>query len=480
MANAAGVTIRDVIDRNPISWFQRRTLILCYLCIVVDGLEITVVGFMSGALKDDYGITTAQLAPAVTGGLAGLAIGSFVAGPLGDRFGRRAVIVWAIGAFTVVTLATASADNVAVFSLLRVLTGIGLGASMPNVAALVSEYVPTARRRTVVALVWSGFTTGAAVGAIVVPFIVEAFGWEAAILLCGAIAAGIFIAIARALPESARFLANSGRDRDSLVEYCNRIEPGSATTATAFARESAAHTRSYPIGALFASRLRLGTTTMWIGFVAVMFTVYLTNTWLPFLFKEAGFAIGTIALLTTLLQVGGTIGCAAIGFIQDRFGAHVTLVWASVLGAAMAMSIAVSPSSTTLLAVLIFVLGMCTNSISTGYTAVSATFYPTDVRSTGTSWAAGISRVGAVAGAAVGTTLASMGVTFQQVFLLLLIPISVSAICMSLKGLYYRNTIGATDIDMRDPSPESRVEIAQSVNLQRNETELVHVQKPLR
>ncbi|MGH3640989.1 MAG: MFS transporter, partial [Mycobacterium sp.] len=335
---------------------------------MVDGLEVTAVGFMSAAVKEDWGISTAQLAPAVTTGLMGLGIGALVGGPLGDRFGRRSVIVWAIGTFTVTTMLTATTDGIATFSILRLLTGLGLGASMPNVAALVSEFVPTGRRRSIVAVIWSGFTTGAAVGAILVPFVVEAFGWEVAILLCGATAAAIFLAIARLLPESVRFLANSGRNHDDLVKYCNYIELGSVNAHSTFTRETATHTRSYPIGALLASRLRLGTATMWIGYMAVMFTIYLTNTWLPFLFKEAGFATSTISLLTTLLQVGGTVGCAAIGFIQDKIGAHVTIVWASALGAAMAIAIAVSPSSTALLAALIFVLGMCTNSISTGYT----------------------------------------------------------------------------------------------------------------
>ncbi|MGH3643405.1 MAG: hypothetical protein ACRDUX_30795, partial [Mycobacterium sp.] len=89
------------------------------------------------------------------------------------------------------------------------------------------------------------------------------------------------------------------------------------------------------------------------------------------------------------------------------------------------------------------------------YTAISATFYPTEIRSTGTSWTSGISRFGAVLGAAVGTTLASMGVTFQQVFLLLVIPVSIGAICMTLKGLYYRNSPVATDLDGLVSSPES-------------------------
>ena len=157
VASTVGIAIRDVVDRNPISWFQYRTLCLCFLCIVVDGLEVTVVGFLPAALKDDWGIGTAQLAPAMTAGLIGLGIGALAGGPLGDRLGRKKIIVWAIGAFMVTTLLTATSDGVLPFSGLRLLTGIGLGASMPNVAALVSEIVPTDRRRSIVAVVWSGF-----------------------------------------------------------------------------------------------------------------------------------------------------------------------------------------------------------------------------------------------------------------------------------------------------------------------------------
>lgn len=453
MPPAPHIAVRDLIDRNPIGRYQRRTLLLCFLCIAVDGLEVTVVGFLSAALKDDWGIGTAQLAPAVTAGLIGLGVGALLGGPLGDRFGRRTVIVWAIGIFTVTTLSTAVAGGVLTFSCLRLLTGIGLGASMPNVAALVSETVPTDRRRSIVAVVWSGFPSGAAIGAVMVPFIVDAFGWRMAILVCGAAAAAIFVCVAMLLPESPSFLSNSSRDPVRLQRFCNAIEPGSADADSVFSREEKVRTQSYPIGALLTPELRTGTLALWIGFMAVMFTIYLTNTWLPYLFAVAGFATGSISILTTALQIGGAIGCASIGFIQDRIGAHVTLIWASALGGGTAVAIAVSPNTTLVLGLLIFVLGMCTNAISTGYTAISTTFYPTDIRSTGTSWAAGMSRIGAVLGAGIGTSLASLGATLQQVFLLLVVPVTIGAVCMAIKALASRP--GTADAESASTAPQS-------------------------
>jgi AAHS family 4-hydroxybenzoate transporter-like MFS transporter len=447
VAPTAAIAIRDVVDRNPISRFQYRTLCLCFLCIVVDGLEVTVVGFLPAALKNDWGIGTAQLAPAMTAGLIGLGVGALAGGPLGDRFGRRKIIVWAICTFMMTTLLTATSDGVLAFSSLRLLTGIGLGASMPNVAALVSEIVPTNRRRSIVAVVWSGFPTGAAVGAITMPFIVDAFGWRAAILVCGIIAGAVFACIRFLLPESPMFLADTGGNPARLVKYCNAIEPGSANGHSTFERETDMYAKSYPIGALLTRDLRTGTLTLWVGYMAVMFTIYLTNTWLPYLFKEAGFATGSISVLTTALQIGGAVGCAAIGFIQDRIGPHLTLIWASVVGAGVAVAIAISPSATAVLGILVFALGMCTNAISTGYTAISTTFYPTAIRSTGTSWTAGMSRIGAVLGAGVGTSLASMGVTLQQVFLLMLAPITIGAVCMAIKGLSGQRNANVPDVE---------------------------------
>jgi AAHS family 4-hydroxybenzoate transporter-like MFS transporter len=435
--------VRSVINRNPLSRFQLRALLACLLCILVDGLEVTLVGFMTVDLKADWSITTAQLAPAVTGGLVGLGLGSLVAGPLGDRFGRKPVIAWSIAVFAVATTLTSLATGVTSFSLLRLATGLGLGASMPNVAALVTETVPMRHRRIAVAAIWAGFPAGAAIAAIAVPFAVAETDWQTAFVLAGAVAAAILILVVASLPESPRFLANSGRHHDRLVRFCNRIEPDSAGPGTAFARETVARVRNYPITTLLKRPLRAGTLTLWIGYMAVMFTVYLTNTWLPFLFTDAGFGTGEISLLTTLLQVGGVIGCVVIGLLQERTGPHRTLVLTSVLGAGSALLIAVSPRSTLLLAVLIFILGMCTNSISTGYTVVSATFYPTDIRSTGTSWTAGMSRVGAVAGGAVGTALASLGLAFQQVFLLLIVPITIGALCMVVKGRAYRGDVAS-------------------------------------
>ncbi|MFC5947464.1 MFS transporter [Pseudonocardia lutea] len=445
MSTAGYLDVRELIDHNRLTGKQKLSTLVALLCIVVDGLEVIVVGFIAPALKADWGLSTAQLAPAVTSGLVGLALGSFVAGPLGDRFGRKPVILTAVAAFAVITLVTPLAGGVVSFSVLRLLTGFGLGASMPNVAALVAELTPTRHRRALVGLSYAGFPTGAAIGAAVLPFIVAGAGWKVAMLLCGLAAVAIGIAVLFLLAESPRFLASSGRNRATLVRFCNDLEPGSADDTTVFTLGTPTRGRNYPISALFRRGLAPGTIFLWVGFLAVMFTVYLNNTWLPFLFADTGFETGQISLLTTLLQVGGIVGCSMIGLLQERFGPQATLVVTGAVGALMALSIALVPASTTVLAILIFVLGMATNSISTGYTVVSSTFYPTDIRSTGTSWTAGVSRIGSVAGAAVGTALVSLGFSISQVFLLLLVPIAIGALAMAAKGVVYRRRPTAGD-----------------------------------
>ena len=82
----------------------------------------------------------------------------------------------------------------------------------------------------------------------------------------------------------------------------------------------------------------------------------------------------------------------------------------------MLVFVALAPSDALVLGILIFVLGMFTNTVGTGFPILSAAFYPTSIRATGTSWATGIARFGAIAGAAAGTVLVAAGLHYRQVF----------------------------------------------------------------
>ncbi|SHL36465.1 Major Facilitator Superfamily protein [Pseudonocardia thermophila] len=156
------VDLHTVMDRNKVGRLQRLVLLLCFGVVTLDGIDVAMVAYINPALIDDWGISKAELGPVVTSGLLGLAIGSLVAGPLADRVGRRAVILTSMVGFGLMSIATAFTTDVMWFSILRVLTGIGLGAALPNATTLVSEYAPARRRSAMMSLTYCGMTLGGA------------------------------------------------------------------------------------------------------------------------------------------------------------------------------------------------------------------------------------------------------------------------------------------------------------------------------
>ncbi|MFB8370962.1 MFS transporter, partial [Pseudarthrobacter sp. NPDC055928] len=455
MTIQATVDVEEVIDRNRVGKSQKAVLILCFAVLILDGIDTTMAGYLGQALIADWGITKADLGPVFTSGLVGLAAGSLIAGPLGDRFGRRNVILWSVIFFGVMSALTALSTDVTSFTLLRALTGLGLGASMPNAATMVAEYAPKLRRGVMMTFIYCGFTLGAALGGYFSSFLIELFSWHWA-LIGGGIVPLLFVAFAWfKLPESPKFLARTGNQHARLVAIMNKIEPGVAANDTVFTvDETSVVNQKSPVSALVSKPLRLGTAMIWTGFVAAFFTVYLMNSWLPILMGDVGFTLTQIATIGFLLQIGGTLGNIVIGYAMDRFGQHPTLVVAGVCATVMLLLIGLSGARTVeILGLMIFVLGIFTNSIATGFPVMAASFYPTRIRATGTSWATGIARFGAIGGAAVGTVMVAAGYGFEQVFVTLTVPVSLGILAVAIKGLRSRAKADPLASAPRLPSP---------------------------
>lgn len=433
------VDLQSVIDRHRVGGLQRRVLLLCFGVLVLDGIDVALVAFIAPSLMQDWGLSKAQLGPIVTSGLLGLAFGSLIAGPLADRFGRRKVIIAALIAFGVMSVATALATDVLSFSLLRFLTGLGLGAAMPNAATLVSEFAPTRRRSAMMAFTYCGMTLGGAIAGYLTSVVVQISSWHWALVIGGVMPVLYAGVVAAALPESPKFLARNDVQRNDvrrseLVALMQSMVPERFPVDTRFCLDEPAAGAKLTVSALMVKRFRIGTVTIWVGFVAAFFIVYLMNSWLPILMTDVGFSLAAAATIGLLLQLGGTVGNIAIGWLMDRFGLHKVVAIGMSCAAVMLALIAVAPQEVMVIGALIFVLGMFTNSVATGFPILSASFYPTAIRATGTSWATGIARFGAIAGAAAGTALVAFGMNYRQVFLALLIPAAVAIIAVAVKA----------------------------------------------
>ncbi|SOE85278.1 Major Facilitator Superfamily protein, partial [Burkholderia sp. YR290] len=126
------VDVQDFIDSQRFSPFQWMILVLCFLVVAADGFDTAAVGFITPSLVQDWGVSRAALGPVMSAALVGLGIGALGAGPLADRVGRKTVLVLSVFFFGVWSLAAACADSIESLTALRFMTGLGLGAAMPN------------------------------------------------------------------------------------------------------------------------------------------------------------------------------------------------------------------------------------------------------------------------------------------------------------------------------------------------------------
>lgn len=134
--------ICTIVERSRLGAFQVLVLVQCFLCMVVDGFDIQAMAYAAPSLITEWGIPKANLGPVFSISMLGMLIGSLALGSIADRIGRRPVLVTASLVMAVLMYFTAHTTTVDGLLALRFLTGIAMGAIVPNVATLVTEYAP--------------------------------------------------------------------------------------------------------------------------------------------------------------------------------------------------------------------------------------------------------------------------------------------------------------------------------------------------
>ncbi|MGC1270277.1 MAG: MFS transporter, partial [Croceibacterium sp.] len=178
-------------------------LVLLGGVFVMEGFDIAAMSIAVPRLQGALGLAPASFGWVFTALLIGLGAGGALIAPLGDRFGRRALIVTGCLATGIATLATATATTITGFLLFRLVTGLALGACLPNVSALSAELAPDRMRATIMAVVSAGIPIGLALAGFLAPGIIAAAQWHGLFLVPGAFAVVLALALWLALAGGA-------------------------------------------------------------------------------------------------------------------------------------------------------------------------------------------------------------------------------------------------------------------------------------
>jgi len=358
--------------------------------------------------------------------LFGYMLGATSLSNLGDRIGRKKIIIGGALLFGAFSLATAFATSLTALFALRFIAGIGLGACIPNVIALTVEYAPSRTRAMMISVMFTGYTIGGTLGGVIAAKLIPTFGWPV-VFYIGGIAPIVLAAILIfTLPESVSFLALRQERPDRAAAILAKLRPDRTFGCDARFVLREEEKSGLPVRHLFTEGRARMTLLLWVAFVASLLGHYFLTSWLPTVLVGTGVPLAHAVIAGALMQGGGAVGGLIMCWFLDKRGVF-TIAIAFAIAAPLIVLIASAGTSDVVLMPVVFLTGLCLIGGQTGLNGISGTFYPTYIRSTGTGWANGVGRIGSILGPVLGGVLISFGPSNSLIFSFA----AVSALCCS-------------------------------------------------
>ncbi len=432
------INIQQFFNESRFSPYQWMIFVICFLVAFFDGMDTAAIGYIAPSLLDDWGIEKKELAPVLSAALFGLAIGAVSFGPVADKIGRKVVLTFSVILFSAMCALSAFAENLTQLTILRFITGLGLGAAMPNAVTLLSEYCPDNKRALIVNTMFCGFPIGAAAGGFFAAWLIPEYGWRTALMWCGLAPLALGVLMIFLLPRSPSFLVSKNKPVQAVRNILRRINPTADLEHARFVvNEKQNAEGENPMATVLGSHFRIGSILLWLSYFSGLIIFYAMINWMPVLFKEANMPPELGPKIAGLFALGG-LGAIASGWLMDRFNGNKLIALLSFLTAVSVAFIgwALGQGLGLLIAVVLFA-GVMQNTAQSSLPALAAKFYPTSCRTTGVSWMLGIGRFGAIAGTFLTGQLLAWQLDFVTIFIILAIPSLVLSACLLLKQKIY-------------------------------------------
>src|SRR5499427_10837010 len=207
MAEAAFSATERALENQRIGGLQLRVAALCALVQICDGYDVNAIGVSVPSLTHAWNLPGPAFTQAFLWSSIGIMVGALSAGPIGDRVGRKPLLLASVTIFGLASLLSAFAPSLTVLTVLRFFTGLGIGGAFPGAATLAGDYAPHRLRATMIMATFTGAPIGGFVGGQIVALLLPHFGWPVIFVLGGLFPLALAAVLAAWLPESPRFLA---------------------------------------------------------------------------------------------------------------------------------------------------------------------------------------------------------------------------------------------------------------------------------
>lgn len=383
-ARASGSRTSSMSSDSPGARNVNVTVALCLLCAVLEGFDIQAMGVAAPRLVPEFGLSPGQMGWVFSISNIGLVVGAAFGGWLADRVGRKPVFIGAVATFGAFTLGVALAGNFTMLFVLRFLAGLGFGGALPNMMAMATELSAPGKRARTAAIMFCGMPIGGGFSALVTQVLPADMNWRALFVIGGVLPVLL-------VPALWLFMSETLRPGEHKV----------------LKRQSTWHI-------LFGEGRAKPSLLLWTAFLPTVLILYLILNWLPTLVVAKGFDRSVAPQSAVAFNFVAVAGAMTFAWLVDKFGARSPLVVAYIglIGTLMALGAATNQAMILLLsgALGFFLLGA-----NYALYGIAGSYYPLEMRGTGSGASVAMSRVGSIIGPLLAGVLLGGGATGTNV-----------------------------------------------------------------
>jgi benzoate transport len=408
---------KAIIDDGTMGIAQWLAVLVTVGLNALDGFDVLSVSFASPGIARDWGIDKATLGWVLSMELLGMAAGSLFLGGVADKVGRRPTILGCLVAMAAGMFGAAQAHGVGELLPWRLLTGLGIGGTLAAINAVAAEFSNRRWRSFAMSLMVIGYPLGGVIGGLLVQRILASGSWPGVFNAGGWATAAFLPLVWLLVPESVAFLDR--RRASGALEHINRIlaRLGHPAADALSALGPAAARRS--IADVLKPGLLATTVLVTFGYFAHITSFYFIVKWVPKIVVDMGFDAKTAAGMLTWVSLGGVIGGVLFGLIATRVALKTLTLIVLLAGAVMVVRFGHGATDLNHLKATLAFTGFFTNAAIAGFYLLFAQVFPTHVRATGTGFAIGVGRGGAMLAPVVAGYLFQAGLSLQTVALVM-------------------------------------------------------------
>jgi putative MFS transporter len=411
MNNVSNIAGR--LERLPLSNYHRKLFLYHEIGWILGSIGLATTTFLLSPIGKEFSLSPKMTGLIGTMSFLGMFISAGLSGILGDKFGRKTMLLvgialWGIGSFLL-----AWSPTLEIFYAARVLLGLGMGTHFPMTQSMLSEIIPSNYRGRYISLLEGGWPIAFLLGGILSYLVLQVAGWRTVFFIQG-LGSFYFFWVRIGIPESPRWfetVGNMPQAKKVIEEMEHHVEKATDSPLPDIPPGKAATTEGgkFAFLELWTKQYRLRTIMIWTLWFTALFGFYSLTTWMSALLVKAGFTVVKSAEYVILISLPGIPGYLSAAFLVDKLG-RKPMVAGYMISAAVACYFYGNAANFTTLVIWgaimqFFMFGMW----SLLYT-YSPELYPTRARATGCGFASSLGRLGALIGPfVVGAILETVG-----------------------------------------------------------------------